>query len=177
MSIVEALALLGNTWPTVLLSVVLGLGGGVVGALIGARAQRRQARDARGEEARAKLRAYERGLLDWSLEDEAKQMRDGTYVFTSTSLADVAKAREDAFPFADYLPPRKQHLVKSQMADMADYGQDPLMTSNDLWKRGQELGRALDVLFDRRWWGCRLWSRVQSFRAQSADSRQARKPS
>ena len=163
MSIAEALRLLGDTWPTVVLSVVLGLGGGVVGALIGAAAQNRQARDARGEAARTKLRAYERGLLDWSIEDESKIIRDGTFVFTKTSLEDVARAREEAFPFADYLPARKQHLVKSQMADMPDHQDDPLLMSTDLWKRGQELGRVLDARFDRRWFGARWVTRLRRF--------------
>lgn len=144
MSLFDALGQLANNWPTVALSVILGLGGGVVGALIAARTQRRLAGDGLREEARRALRAYERCLLDLGMEFELHEIRDGSRPISETTWATLAAARETAFPFAERLAEGSRDLVRTGWVADTEPGQDPLTTSNELWQRGKALGAAID---------------------------------
>jgi hypothetical protein len=150
MSLVDALGQLANNWPTVALSVFLGLSGGVVGATIAARTQRRLAGDSLREEARRALRTYERSLIDLGMQFELQIIDDGSRSLSGTTWDSLATARESAFPFADRLPEVSRDLVRMGWVEETWPGEDPLTTSNALWARGKKLGEAIDAAFPVR---------------------------
>jgi hypothetical protein len=143
MSIVEAYEAFLQTWPTVVLSLIVGLGGGTVGAIIGATSQGKREKAQQRKDAREALKGFERVLLDWSLEYESKLLQDDTTPFTTTSFTDLAAAREKAYPYAHYLPKASRKLVTQQWMSDGYFG-NPMDVSNEVHQRGTDLGTAID---------------------------------
>lgn len=147
MSIVEAWELLSKTWPTVALSVVLGLGGGVIGAAIGAWSQRKLAQSGLREEARRALRAYERVLLDLGNKQQSEFLDDGAFDFTAATWEALAESRAAAYLFADQFSPELAELLRRGWVEDTWPHEDPLTTSNSLLDLGTKIRASVDKEF------------------------------
>ncbi|MBA4248546.1 MAG: hypothetical protein C0444_09685 [Microbacterium sp.] len=95
---------------TIAVSLITGLGGGVLGALIAAKTQRGIARDSRRDAAQHALWSYHRVLYDWSREMESRAIQDAP-PYTKSDGEKLGKARDAAYPYRLYLAKDKQELI------------------------------------------------------------------
>jgi hypothetical protein len=135
-------------WLTVVLSLITGLGGGVIGAVIGDRRQRLIARQARRDLAERALWTYHRVLLDWSSAMEADAIH-GDPPFTSADQKTLNRARNKAYPYRSYLAADKQKLVtRNWLPEWTDRG-GAMGVSEEFLTWAEELAAELDRLFGK----------------------------
>ena len=130
-------------WITILISLIVGLGGGVIGAVIAASNQTKLAREARRATAQAALWTFQRTIRDLATEEELHEIRDGTYAFTNTKPDDLAAARAAAYPFRGYLAQARRRLLERVWIDDYDPRVDPLRRSDDLDNWAKDLEQAI----------------------------------
>lgn len=136
-------------WPTVVVSLIVGVAGGVVGALITSATQRKLARDAASATANQALWGFQRALNDFAAEQEGAIIRDGDY-FTKTTREDLEAARRLAYPHRGYLGAEYTKLVsRNWLGDWDPHG-DPLRPVEDWSKWSNDLEGRLNVVFEHQ---------------------------
>jgi hypothetical protein len=135
-------------WLTIALSVISGLGGGVVGALIAARTQRGIARAGRRDTAQHALWSYHRVLHDWSEEMEARATHD-TPRYTKSDSDKLNAARDSAYPYRSYLAKDKQKLIsRNWLPDWRDET-GAMGVSDEFYAWAKDLETELDRVFGK----------------------------
>ncbi len=133
---------------TVVLSLVVGLGGGAAGALIAGRSAKTLAERSVRRTAATALWNFHRALHDYAIEQESAVIKDGTKPVTKTTREDIASQRALAYPYKSYLGDDSK-LVERLWHDEWEQGMDPLGPSDDVWKWAGELDTALTRTFKR----------------------------
>ncbi|TFD09354.1 hypothetical protein [Cryobacterium sp. TMT1-66-1] len=136
---------------TLLVSVVVGLVSGVIGAVIGAVTQRHLALQHRRNNAQDALWNYQRTMNDRaaSLFEDA-DADESTVVFVSAHPSDLAKAREDAYKYREFLPKDGQSLIGENRVVRDDRdGPSATGEATDWARRAKQLEKILKEVFGR----------------------------
>ena len=132
-------------WVTIVLAILTGLGSGLVGALIAARAQSKVARDGRRDVAQIALWSYHRVLHDWAggMETQASGIRR----FTKPDDEKLNAAREAAYPYRSYLSKDKQKLVARDWMPEWKVETGDMGVSDEFLEWADDLETELDRVF------------------------------
>lgn len=147
MTVGEVWAQLLANWPTVVGTLVLSIGGSIGAAWIAGSSTRAAASKPSRESARVALWGFERALRDAASEEESREIRDGTEIFTTTTPDDLAQARKAAYPYITYLKRRDRKHLRANWIDEWDPRVDPLARSHAMFKRAEALEQALARVF------------------------------
>lgn len=131
---------------TIVVSLVVGLGGGVLSALVTTGAQRKIARSSARTVAATALWTFQRTLHDYAMERESHYVDDGSITLTKTTPGDIAAARALAYPHKNYLGDDAQ-LVERHWHAEGWPGDNPLIPSDDVAKWSKDLEAALRRVF------------------------------
>jgi hypothetical protein len=146
--VAAATASQGIEWPTVMVSLLVGLGGGVVSALVTGGQQRKAARSTARAQASTALWNFQRTLHDFAMEMESPLIRDGTRPLTNTTAGDIAAQRVLAYPHKSYLGENAKLVARLWYADW-EQGMDPMVPSDDVWQWSKDLDAALTATFGK----------------------------
>ncbi|TFD54273.1 hypothetical protein E3T46_01035 [Cryobacterium sp. Hh11] len=137
--------------PTLMVSVVVGLLSGVLGAIIGAVTQRHLARQQRRNNAQDALWNYHRTMNDRSASlFEDADADESEAVFASTNPSDVARAREDAYKYREFLPKDGQSLIARNRVVRDDLNDHSATGEASDWaQRATQLEKVLKETFGR----------------------------
>jgi hypothetical protein len=136
-------------WQNAILSLVIGLGGGVVGAFVSNHFQVRRDRLSRRSQAKNALMTYERALSDKADSMyESLGFNDGWPSFARATWDDIRAARNEAYLWKEYLQPGDRHLVTTtQIADDGVFDDNSSSSAESLAKRSSDLTEAIERSF------------------------------
>lgn len=134
------------SWPTIVLSILVGLGSGTLAAVIGGINQERLARSATRRSAEKALWGFQRAISDYAAESIAGYHE--AIPFTRTSPQDIAILRADAYPYRRYLGEHAD-LVSRMWMPEGEPEMDVELWSEDIQDWSNKLEFQLNEVFGR----------------------------
>jgi hypothetical protein len=136
-------------WESIILSLVVGLGGGVAGAIVSNRFQDSRERQAQRLQAKHALMTFQRTLGDKAI----SMWHDLGYTedrpsFAKVDWSEVRAARNDAYLYRHYLEPADRQLIEStQIFDDGAHDNDSTTGADSLAFRSSEIEKAIAKVF------------------------------